>query len=321
MNPFANNPVCTLLGISTPFLEGGMAWVGTPFLAAAISNAGGLGTLGAGGLAPKELEQHVQQLRARTTRPFAVNLMLLNPQVEEQLEVCLQEQVPVIIFGAGNPGKLLERCHQRGIITLAVVASENLGLRLEQQGIHALIGEGMECGGHVGKVTTMTLIPALVDKVRVPVIAAGGIADARGILAAFCLGASGVQMGTRWIATAECEAHPHYKQRIVQAGIRDAVLTGEKLGHPARVLKNAYTRKILALEQSDPEQAERLLMGSLRKAFQQGDVQQGLFMAGQCAGLIHAVQPVSELIAEWMHSLPRLVESLPFRGNTKQGGE
>ncbi|HNW47168.1 MAG TPA: nitronate monooxygenase [Thermotogota bacterium] len=304
MSLFNTNRICGLLGVKYPFIEGGMAWVGTPRLAAAVSEAGGLGTIGSGALTPEDLAESIDTTRRQTNKPFAVNVMLLNPSADRQVEVCLQKAIPVLIFGAGNPAKYLPDLKKRGIVTAAVVASETLALYLEERGIDVIIGEGMECGGHVGTVTTFTLIPALKDVLfSVPVVAAGGIADERGIKAAFCLGAEGVQIGTRLIATVECEAHDRYKQRIITSGIRDTLLTGQALGHPARVLKSAFAKRVCKLEASDPKEAESLITGSLRKAFEDGDEERGLFMAGQSAGLIQSIPSVSELFELWAQRL------------------
>lgn len=303
MRRFDSNRICELFGTKYPFIEGGMAWVGTVKLAAAVCEAGGLGTIGSGALTPEGLAESINLMRQRTTKPFAVNLMLLNPSVDQQVEICLEKSVPSVIFGAGNPAKYLPDLKTRGIKTAAVVASETLALYLEERGIDVIIGEGMECGGHIGGVTTFTLIPALKDVLSVPIVAAGGIADERGIKAAFCLGAEGVQLGTRLIATVECEAHERYKQRIVNCGIRDTLLTGQGLGHPARVLKSAFAKRICKLEVSDPGEAESLMTGSLRKAFMNGDEDRGLFMAGQSAGLIRSIASVSELFETWVEKL------------------
>jgi len=293
-----NNRVTELLGIEYPIIEGGMAWLGTSSLAAAVSEAGGLGTIGSGSMTPEILKSELKNIKKLTSRPFGVNLMLLNPHIKELVDVVIKEKVPVVIFGAGNPGKYLKAVKENGIKALAVVASEKLAQRLEQNGIDAVIGEGMEAGGHIGTVTTMVLVPQIAKTVKIPVIAAGGIATGTGMLAAFVLGAEGVQVGTRFITTHECEAHPNYKELVLKAGIRDAVVTGAKLGHPARAIKTKFTREISKLEMNSPEEAEDLLVGSLRKAFQDGDEEHGSFMAGQCAGHIEKICSVREVIEE-----------------------
>jgi enoyl-[acyl-carrier protein] reductase II len=280
-----------------------MAWVGTSRLAIAVSEAGGLGTLGSGAMNPESLKKSIDEIRGATDKPFAVNLMLLNPHIAEQVSVCIREKVPAVVFGAGNPAEWVPKVKEAGIKVAAVVSSETLATYLENKGVDAIIGEGMECGGHVGSVTVMTLIPVLKEQLRIPLIAAGGIADERGIEAVFCLGAEGVQLGTRLIATEECEAHPHYKQRIVDAGLRDTVLTGLSLGHPARVIKTAFAKQIIKCETKNPDEAEQLLTGSLRRAFTDGDLETGVFMAGQSVGLIHTVESVSTLFNRWIEAL------------------
>ncbi len=323
MRTFDNNRICELFGIKYPFIEGGMAWVGTAKLAAGVCEAGGLGTIGSGALTPEGLEESIDLLRTMTRRSFAVNVMLLNPSVDRQVEVCIEKSVPIVIFGAGNPAKYLPDLKENGIKTAAVVASETLALYPEERGIDVIIGEGMECGGHIGSVTTFTLIPALKDTLAIPIVAAGGIADERGIKAAFCLGAEGVQIGTRLIATVECEAHALYKQKIVSSGIRDTLLTGQALGHPARVLKSLFAKRVCKLESSDPKEAESLLTGSLRKAFQEGDEDRGLFMAGQSAGLIRSIASVSELFDTWVEKLdgwnPKAGIETKIAKNLKEG--
>ncbi|KAF2955648.1 nitronate monooxygenase [Marinitoga sp. 38H-ov] len=293
------NRITRLLGIKYPILEGGMAWVGTAKLAAAVSEAGGLGTIGAGSMTPDILKNAIKAIKELTDKPFAVNIILVNPYADELVEIVKRENVPIVIFGAGNPGKYIKSLKEKDIKVLAVVSSENLAIRLEKIGVDAIIGEGMECGGHIGDVSTMVLIPKLVDVLKVPVIAAGGIADIRGMKAAFELGAEGIQMGTRFIATYECEAHENYKNLILKAGIRDAIVTGATIGHPARVIKTKFAKKIKSLELNSPEEAEEMLVGSLKKAFLYGDLENGSFMAGQSAGLINEIKSVKEIIEEF----------------------
>lgn len=293
-----NNALLALLDIKYPLILGGMAWVGTAKLAAAVSEAGGLGTIGAGGMTPDILKSEIERIRTLTDKPFAVNLMLLNPHIDDLVDICLEEGVEVFIFGAGNPGKYIKRIKETHRIIMAVVASETLALRLEREGIDAIIGEGMECGGHIGSLTTMTLIPKLVRTLKVPVIAAGGIATPEQVKASFVLGAKGVQIGTRFIASDECEAHENYKHKIVRSKIRDTVITGGRLGHPARSIKTKFTRKLGKLEYESPDEVERLLIGSLRKAFQTGSEDESVFMAGQSVGLIEEIKPVKDIIQE-----------------------
>lgn len=294
------NRVTELLNIKYPILEGGMAWVGTAKLAAAVSNAGGLGTIGSGNMDAKLLKNQIDTIRKLTDKPFAINVIMLNPHIEEVIELIIQEKVPIAILAAGNSSKYISKLREKGIKTLAVVSSENLALRLENAGAQAIIGEGMECGGHIGDVTTMVLVPKLVEILSVPVIAAGGIADGKGAVAALSLGAEGIQMGTRFIATYECEAHENYKKKIIDAGIRDTIITGQKMGHPARIIKTKFGKKIAKLEASSPEEAEEALVGSLMKAFVYGDEERGSFMAGQSSGLINEIKSVKDVIEDTM---------------------
>ncbi len=293
-----NNELCQLLNINVPLILGGMAWVGTAKLAAAVSEGGGLGTIGAGGMTPEILKSEIDRIRTLTDKPFAVNLMLLNPHIDELVETCLRQGVEIFIFGAGNPAQYIEKIKLAKRTIMVVVASESLAQRLEREGADAIIGEGMECGGHIGSVTTMTLIPKLARTLHIPVIAAGGIATPEQVKASFALGAKGVQIGTRFIASEECEAHDNYKAQIIKAKIRDTVITGSRLGHPARSIKTKFTRKLGKLEYDSPEEVESLLIGSLRKAFQTGNEEDGVFMAGQSIGLIDDIKPVKDIISE-----------------------
>lgn len=305
-----NTRITRLLDIEHPIIEGGMAWVGTPRLAAAISNAGALGTIGSGNMTPDILREKIKEIKTLTVKPFAVNIIMLNPHVEQLVNVVIDENVPIVIFGAGNPVPFIKPLKDNGIKVLAVVSSDNLAIRLERAGVDAIIGEGMECGGHIGDVSTLVLIQRLVEAVKVPVIAAGGIATGRAIAAMFTLGAEGVQLGTAFIATKECEAHENYKKLVLKAGIRDTLITGGKLGHPARVIKTPFARKMLKLETSSPEEAEEMLVGSLKKAFLSGDLSQGSFMAGQSAGLIREIKGVKELIDDLIEETIDSIKSL-----------
>jgi enoyl-[acyl-carrier protein] reductase II len=292
------NRITELFDIEYPLILGGMAWVGTAKLAAAVSEAGGLGTIGSGGMTPDILESELDKIKDLTDKPFAVNLMLLNPYIDELVQVCLRKDVKVYIFGAGNPSKYIEAIKAQDGKILAVVASETLALRMERNGIDAVIGEGMECGGHIGTLTTMTLVPKLAKTVKIPVIAAGGIALPEQVQASFALGAEGVQVGTRFIASEECEAHEVYKTKVLKGKIRDTIITGGKLGHPARSIKTKFTRKLGKIENESPEEAERLLVGSLKKAFLHGSEEEGVFMAGQAIGLIDEMKSVREIVEE-----------------------
>ncbi|HPB86741.1 MAG TPA: nitronate monooxygenase [Thermotogota bacterium] len=305
---FDSLPLCQCLKIKYPLILGGMAWIGKGALAAAVSNAGGLGTIGSGSMTLVELREEINRCRMSTTKPFAVNILMLDPAVEEKVSLLLELRVPVVIFGAGNPGAFLETFRRAGAVTMGVVSSENLALLLERAGVDFIIGEGCESGGHIGSVTTMVLIPALADLLRTPVIAAGGIADGRGIAAAFMLGAQGVQIGTRFIASVESDANETYKQMILKSGIRDTVVTGERLGHPVRVLKTSFSKKIKRMELDSSEEAERLLLGSYRKAYQNGNLHEGSFLAGQSAGLVHEVSTCQEIIDKMFTQATTILE-------------
>ncbi|MDN5341300.1 MAG: enoyl-[acyl-carrier protein] reductase [Oceanotoga sp.] len=295
---FSENSIVKLLNIKYPIIEGGMAWVGTAKLAAEVSNAGGLGTIGSGSMTPDILKEQIKKIKELTNKPYAVNIIMINPFIEDIINIVIEEKVPVVIMAAGNPGKYIPILKSNNIITGAVVSSENLALRLEKKGIDFIVGEGMECGGHIGDVTTMVIIPKLASILKIPVIAAGGIADGRGMAAVFMLGASGIQMGTRFIASYECEAHENYKNKILKAGIRDSVITGIKMGHPARSIKNKFVKNINKIESESIEEAERLLIGSLKKAHIDGDNDNGSFMAGQSVGLIENIKSVKEIIED-----------------------
>ncbi|MGM0641741.1 MAG: nitronate monooxygenase [Thermotogota bacterium] len=306
---YENNRITKLFGIKYPIFEGGMAWVGTAKLAAAVSNAGGLGTIGSGSMTPEILENEIKKIKKLTDKPFAVNVIMLNPYIEEIIELLIKEEVPVAILAAGNPSKYIDKLKKVGIKTVAVVSSENLALRLEQKGIDAVIGEGMECGGHIGDVTTMVLIPKLADMLSVPVIAAGGIADYRGALASFMLGAEGIQMGTRFIASVESEAHQNYKDKVVKSGIRDTLIAGARLGHPARSLKNKFMKNVIKAEVGSAEEAEEMMLGSLKRAFLDGDKDNSAFMAGQSTGLVEDIKTVEEIITEMFDKIDEKLKS------------
>ncbi len=305
---FDSLPLCQRLNIRYPLLLGGMAWIGKAVLAAAVSNAGGLGTIGSGPMTLEELREEIIRCKSLTRNPFAVNLIMLDPSVEEKVSLLLELEVPVVIFGAGNPGAYLDTFRQRGTVTMGVVSSENLALLLERAGVDFVIGEGSESGGHIGSVTTMVLIPALVDLLHTPVIAAGGIADGRGVAAAFMLGAQGIQMGTRFIASVESDVNDTYKQMILKSGIRDTIVTGERLGHPVRVLKTSFSKKIKKMELESSDEAERLLLGSYRKAYQCGNLHEGSFLAGQSVGLVHEISTCRDIIEKLFTEAAILLE-------------
>jgi enoyl-[acyl-carrier protein] reductase II len=275
-----------------------MAWVATAKLAAAVSNAGGLGILGAGSMPGKLLRAEIKKCKDLTEKPFGVNIYYLSPSVREIVEVVIDEKVPVVTTGAGNPGKDLPQFKACGMKVVPVISSVALAKRLVRAGADAIIAEGMECGGHVGVTTSMALLPQVVSAVDVPVIAAGGVADGRGLAAVLALGAQGVQMGTRFVASVECEVHDNYKQALIKAKDRSTVTTGASIGHPVRVLKNKLAREFARLEQlgASTAQLEQLGTGRLRAAVQIGDIENGSVMSGQIAGLIQEILPANEII-------------------------
>lgn len=292
--------ICDLLGIQYPIIQGGMAWVATAELAAAVSNGGGLGIIGAGNAPAEFVKEQIHKAKALTDKPFGVNVMLMSPYADEVIKVICQEKVKVVTTGAGNPAKYISDLKEAGCIVMAVVPSVALAKRMEKCGADALIAEGHESGGHIGELTTMVLVPQVVDAVNIPVIAAGGIADGRGMAAALALGAQGVQVGTRFVCAAECTAHPRYKEAIINAGDRDAIVTGRPTGHPVRVLKNKLTAQYEHLEQANApvEELEALGIGRLRAAVVDGDVEYGSVMAGQIAGLINDIKPAAQIIQD-----------------------
>ena len=293
--------ICELTGITHPVFQGGMAWVSEARLAAAVSNAGGLGLISAMNADAGYLKEQIRLCKELTNKPFGVNIMLMSPHVEEVARVVVEEQVPVVTTGAGTPGKYMEGWLQAGIKVIPVVASVAFAKRLERMGACAVIAEGAEAGGHVGELNTMALVPQICDAVSIPVVAAGGIADGRGMAAAFMLGAEGIQMGTRFLAAEECQIHQIYKDKIISAGDTDTIVTGKKLGHPVRALKTPFTRKFTQMENDHDitqEEADAFGAGALRKAAKDGDEQTGCYMAGQSAGLVKKIQPAKEIIDE-----------------------
>lgn len=297
---FEENPICKLLNIKYPIFQGGMAWIGTAELASAVSNAGGLGIIGAGHMPPDLLRAEIQKAKRWTDKPFGVNIMLMSPFVKEVMQVVIDERVAVVTTGAGNPAEYLPALKEVGTKVIPVVASVALAKRLVRSGVDAVIAEGTESGGHIGDITTMALVPQVVDAVDVPVIAAGGIGDSRGILAAFALGASGVQMGSRFVVSEECIAHPNYKNLVLKAKDRSTVVTGRSTGHPVRVIGNKMTREYAELEanQASVEELEKFGAGRLNMATHKGDVENGSVMIGQICGMFHEVKPVATIIEE-----------------------
>lgn len=292
------NRVVELTGIRFPVFQGGMAWVADAQLAAAVSNAGGLGIIAAANMPPELLDQELRKVRELTDGPFGLNIMLLSPTADDAIDLAASHRVPVITTGAGKPGKVIERLKPLGAKVIPVVASAVHARRVEQQGADAVIAEGMESGGHIGEISTFALVPQVVDSVSIPVIAAGGIADGRGVAAAFALGAEGVQMGTRFVCVRECNVHGAYKDMILKAGDRSTVVTGRSTGHPVRCLKNKFSAKFEEMERSGAsvEELEAFGSGRLRAAVVDGDVEWGSVMAGQCAGMIDDVPSASEVI-------------------------
>ena len=288
-----------ILGTKYPFIQGGMANIATGEFAAACSNAGALGMIATGGWDGDRLRQEIRRAKELTDKPFGVNLMLMSPYADDIAQIILEEGVKVVTTGAGNPGKYIPAWKEKGIKVMPVVAAAVLAKRLERYGVDAIIAEGTESGGHVGEMTTMALVPQVVDAVHVPVIAAGGIADGRGLAAALALGACGVQVGTCLLASTECPIHENYKAALLKARDSDTIVTGRIGGTPVRVLKNRMSREYVRQEKAgaDKMALERFTLGSLRKAVFDGDTENGSLMAGQAAGLLHEVRPVEEIFA------------------------
>ena len=288
-----------LLGIEHPIIQGGMAWTATAELSAAVGNAGGIGVIGAGHMPTDLLREQIRLAKSLTDRPFGVNLMLLTPHIDDIVQMVIDERVPMVTTGAGNPGKYMAGLKGAGIKVIPIVPSVALAKRMESIGADAIIGEGMEAGGHIGELTTMVLIPQLVDAVDVPVVAAGGIADGRGVAAAFALGAEGVQLGTRFMCAEECTIHPAIKEQVLKAKDRDTVVTGRSTGHPVRVLKNKLARQIMEIDRENKvEEIEALGAGKLALAMRQGDTDMGSLMAGQSAAMVCRIEPAAAIVDE-----------------------
>lgn len=293
------NPVCEMLGIEYPVIQGGMAWIADAQLAAAVSNAGGLGLIAAMNSNGEQLRAQIVKAKELTNKPFGVNLMLMSPFIDEAVEVVCQEGIKVVTTGAGNPAKYMDKLLSAGVKVICVVASVALAVMVERMGASAIVAEGCESGGHVGETTTMALVPQVVDAVNIPVIAAGGIADGRGMAAAFMLGAKAVQMGTRFLTAKECGVHPNYKEKVLKAKDRDTIVTGKSLGHPVRALKNHMTREFLEKENdknTTPAELEQMGAGALRRAAIEGDVRTGSCMCGQIAGLVKTEDTCQEIV-------------------------
>lgn len=294
------NRVCDLLNIKYPIIQGGMAWVADSNLAAAVSNAGGFGIIGTGSATADIVKKEIDNCRRLTDNPFGVNVMLMSPNVDEVIDVIVQEKPTAITTGAGNPAKYMDKLKEAGVKVIPVVPTIALAQRMEKLGADAVIAEGTEAGGHIGELTTMVLVPQISDALNIPVIAAGGIADGRGMAASFSLGAEGVQIGTRFICSNECNVHENYKHAVINAKDRDALVTGRPTGHPVRTLKNKLSKKFLKLEKegASPEELEKLGAGTLRIAVVDGDKDAGSFMAGQSAAMIKNIKPCKEIVEE-----------------------
>ena len=293
--------LCELLNIKYPIFQGGMAWIADASLAAAVSNAGGLGIIAAMNANADWLREEIHKVRTMTDKPLGVNIMLMSQFADEVSDLVVEEKVPVVVTGAGNPGKYMKKWVEAGIKVIPVVASTAMARLVERSGATAVVAEGGESGGHIGELTTMTLVPQVCDAVKIPVLAAGGIADGRGIAAALMLGACGVQCGTRFLVAKECTVHQNYKNKILKAKDIDTIATGKRLGHPVRCLKNQFTRELFKQEYNSnisDEELEKMGAGALRKAAKEGDEKNGSFMAGQCAAMVHKEQTAQEMIEE-----------------------
>ncbi len=305
-----NTKITELLGIKHPILQGGMAWIAESTLAAAVSNAGGAGII-AGGSAPAEvIKEEIRKAKALTDKPFGVNIMLMAPNADDLAQLVIDEKIPFITTGAGNPGKYMEKWLEAGIKVIPVVPSVALAKRMERAGAAAVIAEGTESGGHIGENTTMCLVPQVVDAVNIPVIAAGGIADGRGIAASFMLGAEGVQVGTRFLACEECKIHPTYKELVIDAKDTDSVVTGRYTGHPCRNVKTKFAKRLATGEKDGtltPDEFEQLTVGALRKAVQDGNLDEGSFLCGAIAGMVNEVKPAKEIVEEMFAQAEKLL--------------
>lgn len=301
-----------LLNIKYPIIQGAMANIATAEFAACVSQCGGLGIIATGSLSAEQARTEIQKCKQLTNQPFGVNIMLMNPYAAEIVDVIIEEGVPVVTTGAGNPGAYMAKFKEAGIKVFPVVPSVGLAKRMERAGADALIVEGGESGGHVGEMTTMALVPQVVDAVNIPVIAAGGIADGRGMIAAFALGACGVQVGTCLLVADECPIHDNYKEAVMKARDTDTVVTGKSVNTPVRSLKNQMTREYLKLEGQieSREELEKLTLGGLRKAVHDGDVKTGSVMMGQIAGMIKEKKPMQQILNEMMESTEAVYQSL-----------
>ncbi|MBC1949943.1 enoyl-[acyl-carrier-protein] reductase FabK [Listeria welshimeri] len=304
--------ITNLLNIKYPIIQGAMAQIAKAPLVAAVSNAGGLGIIASGGMTAEMLREEIKKTKALTDKPFGVNLMLMMTNIAKLTEVIIEEKVGIVTTGAGTPKTFMPIWKEAGIIVIPVVPSVMIAKRMEKMGADAVIAEGTEAGGHVGETTTMALLPQIVDAVTIPVIGAGGIADGRGIVAALALGAKGVQIGTRFLATDECPVHPDFKAAVIKASDRDTTVTGRKTGAPVRSIKNKMIKEYIRLEEenADRDTLEELTLGSLRKAVQEGDTENGSVMAGQIAGLITEIKPCKAVMEEMMTEAKTVIAGL-----------
>lgn len=304
--------LCGLLGINHPLIQGGMAWVSYAKLAAAVSSGGGLGIIASGMLTPDTLKEQIKIAKTLTDKPFGVNLMMLRDDIDDMFQTVLDNPVAVVTTGAGNPGKYISSLKSRGIKVATVIASIALAKRMERAGADAVIAEGMEAGGHIGDLTTMCLVPSVVEAVDIPVIAAGGVIDGRGMAAALMLGAKGVQMGTRFICSKEAEVDIKVKERVIWARDRDTTVTGRSTGHPVRVIRNKLARQMEILDKKNaPAELKKLGVNSLRRAMEAGDIEGGSLMCGQGAALVKRIQPAAEIINEVMSEAEKIIIAAP----------
>jgi len=311
--------ICDLFGIEYPIIQGGMAHLATAELAAAVSNAGGLGIVGGGSPEPEWVREQIRLTKQKTDKPFGANIVLIAAKAEEIISVILEEKVAVVTTGAGNPGPYIARFKEAGIMVMPVVASVALARRLQRAGVDAFVAEGMESGGETGQITTMALVPQVVDAVKVPVVAAGGFADGRGLVAALALGAQGIQMGTRFVCSEECIAHPNCKKAIIDASDRSTVLSGQSTGYPLRALENKFTREFMDKESSGItiEELFQLGVGKIRQGMIDGDVEGGTLLAGQISGMIKEIKPVKAIIEEIATEAEAIIARL---NNSMKGG-
>ncbi len=307
-----NTEICDLLNIKYPIIQGGMAWVATAELAAAVSNAGGLGIIGAGNAPADYVRNEIKKARKLTDKPFGVNIMLLSPFVEDVINAVYEERVSVITTGAGNPGKYIAMFKEIGTKVIPVIPSVALARKMEKEGVDAVIAEGTESGGHVGELTTIVLVPQVVDAVSIPVIAAGGIADGRGFVSALALGAKGVQLGTIFVCAEECTAHDNYKKSIIKASDRGTIVTGRTTGHPVRIIKNKLARQYDKLESmgATMDELEKLGEGKLKNAVVDGDSDYGSIMAGQISGMVNEIKPARKIIEDIINDAKSTISML-----------